>query len=216
MRQHMKRFTALVMMIAMLVTMFPTGAFAKNETANPRVDSGTIITGMTLSTADGTTTYDLLKDDSVSLDGYTAYTLKIKVELDREKENKQLIVTLPEGMKYVGLNVDELKENNNAFSEVTWEKGKKIYDSYQPDNGKVTIAFASGATAAEIQLSVQADMPFFPPHFKGTGFLIENGIRAEIFEDSTLTDCTEKDLTITTSRRSQGLQMTGIEKSNIV
>lgn len=212
MRQHMKRFTALVMMIAMLVTMFPTGAFAKNETANPRVDSGTKITGMTLTTADGTTTYDLLEDESVSLDGYTAYTLKIKVELDREKEKKQLIVTLPEGMKYVGLNVDELKKNNNAFSDVTWERSDKIYDSYQPDNGKVTIAFASGATAAEIQLSVQADMPFFPPHFKDTGFLIKSGICAEIFEDSTSTDCKEKNLTIITSRHSQGLQMTGIEK----
>lgn len=55
-------------------------------------------------------------------------------------------------------------------------------------------------------------MPFFPPHFKGTGFLIKSGICAEIFEDSTSTDCKEKNLTITTSRHSQGLQMTGIEK----
>lgn len=68
MRQHMKRFTALVMMIAMLVTMFPTGAFAQDEN-DPSTGAGTEtkITGMTLSSADGAESFDLLAEKTLRL-----------------------------------------------------------------------------------------------------------------------------------------------------
>ena len=187
MRQHMKRFTALVMMIAMLVTMFPTGAFAQDEN-DPSAGAGTEtkITGMTLSTADGATEFDLISQPNITLDGFTSYTLTIKATLDLDAEDKHLTVTLPEGMKYLGLDAEALKNNYDTIAQVEWNKGESIYDGvYQPDNGTVDITFTSDAASVEIDLVVQPDMAFYPPNSAERGFTIAQPIGIKLLESNT-------------------------------
>ena len=207
MRQHMKRFTALVMMIAMLVTMFPTGAFAKNETANPRVDSGTKITGMTLSTADGTPVADFTSEITpTELDGDTGYTLTVNVALDgANTDEKHLKITLPNGMKFVGLDTEKLTADNaTTVKSAQWTKGEKIYpeesNPYQPDNGELDITFKSGVLNASISVAVQPDMTFFPVNQKDQGFTINNGISAEMLEGTNSCDKAQANVEITTNR----------------
>lgn len=207
MRQHMKRFTALVMMIAMLVTMFPTGAFAKNETANPRVDSGTKITGMTLSTADGIPVADFTSETTpTKLDGDTGYTLTVNVALDgANTDEKHLKITLPNGMKFVGLDTEKLTADNaTTVKSAQWTKGAKIYpdvsNPYQPDNGELDITFKSGVLNASISVAVQPDMTFFPVNQKDQGFTINNGISAEMLEGTDSRDEARANVKITTNR----------------
>lgn len=212
MRQHMKRFTALVMMIAMLVTMFPTGAFVKNETANPRVDSGTKITGMTLSTADGIPVADFTSETTpTKLDGDTGYTLTVNVALDgANTDEKHLKITLPNGMKFVGLDTEKLTADNaTTVKSAQWTKGAKIYpdvsNPYQPDNGELDITFKSGVLNASISVAVQPDMTFFPVNQKDQGFTINNGISAEMLEGTDSRDEAKANVEITTNRNVSNL-----------
>ena len=212
MRQHMKRFTALVMMIAMLVTMFPTGAFAKNESANPRVDSGTKITGMTLTTADGSPVENFMEGTTPTvLDGDTGYTLTVNVALDGSStDEKHLKITLPNGMKFVGLDTDKLTEDNaTTVKSAQWTKGEKIYPAetnpYQPDNGVLDITFKSGVLSASISVAVQPDMTFFPVNQKEQGFTINNGISAEMLEGTDSRDKAQANVKITTNRNVSNL-----------
>ena len=212
MRQHMKRFTALVMMIAMLVTMFPTGAFAKNETANPRVDSGTKITGMTLTTADGSPVENFMEGATPTvLDGDTGYTLTVNVALDGSStDEKHLKITLPNGMKFVGLDTNKLTEDNaTTVKSAQWTKGEKIYPAetnpHQPYNGVLDITFKSGVLNASISVAVQPDMTFFPVNQKEQGFTINNGISAEMLEGTDSCDKAQADVKITTNRNVSNL-----------
>ena len=212
MRQHMKRFTALVMMIAMLVTMFPTGAFAQDETANPRVDSGTKITGMTLTTADGSPVENFTSETTqTELDGDTGYTLTVNVALDGAKtDEKHLKITLPNGMKFVGLDTDKLTADNATTVEsAQWTKEEKIYpeetNPYQPDNGELDITFKSGVLNASISVAVQPDMTFFPVNQKEQGFTINNGISAEMLEGTDSCDKAQANVKITTNRNVSNL-----------
>lgn len=199
MRQHMKRFTALVMMIAMLVTMFPAGAFAQDET-DPSAGAGTEtkITGMTLSSADGAESFDLLADTNITLDGYTSYTLTVSANLNlSNSEAKHMKVTLPEGMKFVGLDEEQL-EGSTYIEDVTWTKGKKIEygtSGYQPDNGTVDITFASGVGSIDMKLLVQPDLTFFPPSYKGD-FSVEDAVTAELYEGTSQKDRKSADIMI--------------------
>ena len=199
MRQHMKRFTALVMMIAMLVTMFPTGAFAQDEN-DPSTGAGTEtkITGMTLSLADGAESFDLLEDTNITLDGYTSYTLTVSANLDlSNSEAKHMKVTLPEGMKFVGLDEDQL-EGSTYIEGVTWTKGKKIEygtSGYQPDNGTVDITFASGVGSIDMKLLVQPDLTFFPPSYEDD-FSVDNAVTAELYEETSQKDSESADIMI--------------------
>ena len=199
MRQHMKRFTALVMMIAMLVTMFPTGAFAQDEN-DPSTGAGTEtkITGMTLSSADGAESFDLLADKNITLDGYTSYTLTVSANLNlSNSEAKHMKVTLPEGMKFVGLDEEQL-EGSTYIEGVTWTKGKKIEygtSGYQPDNGTVDITFASGVGSIDMKLLVQPDLTFFPPSYEDD-FSVDNAVTAELYEETSQKDSGSADIMI--------------------
>ncbi len=117
-------------------------------------------------------------EDAVKWDIFNPYTLKIGVSLPAGVENNTLTLTLPNGMKFVNLNPDNLAQNDGIAS-VTYEKPEKIY-GYQPENGPLTVVFDSGVTSTTVTVSIQPDVAFFPVEKRNEGLLIEDAIQVEL------------------------------------
>ena len=101
---------------------------------------------MTLSTADGIPVADFTSETTpTKLYGDTGYTLTVNVALDgANTDEKHLKITLPNGMKFVGLDTEKLTADNaTTVKSAQWTKGEKIYpdvsNPYQPDNGELDI-----------------------------------------------------------------------------
>lgn len=115
---------------------------------------------------------------AVKWDIFNPYTLKIGVSLPAGVENNTLTLTLPDGMKFVNLNPDNLAENDGIAS-VTYEKPEKIY-GYQPENGPLTVVFDSGVESTTVSVSIQPDVAFFPVEKREEGWLIKDAIHVEL------------------------------------
>ena len=125
---------------------------------------------------------DLLErtDDgnAVKWDVFNPYTLEIGVSLPAGIENNTLTLTLPNGMKFVNLNTDNL-EQTQGIASANYKKPEKIYN-YQPENGQLTVVFGSGVTNTTVTVSIQPDVAFFPVEKREEGLLIENAIQVEL------------------------------------
>lgn len=117
-------------------------------------------------------------EDAVKWDIFNPYTLEIGVSLPAGADNNTLTLTLPNGMKFVNLNPDNLAENEWIAS-ADYEKPKKIYN-YQPENGQLTVVFGSGVTNTTVTVSIQPDVAFFPVEKRDGGWLIEDAIHVEL------------------------------------
>ena len=194
MKKAMRRPLALLLVVAMLIGLFPAGAIATEPTtpeengtvtettAPPPATNGTAaITSMVLKdfNADGTE-YDLLNGTSpVKWDVFHRYVLSVGVTLPAGVTNNTLEITLPEGMKYIGLNTESLAASDDIES-ATYEPGTRIYNTYQPDNGKLTVVFASGVTSTSVDITIQPDASFFPTEYANKGLVVDNAIQATL------------------------------------
>lgn len=217
MKLRLRRPLAMLLTVVMLLGLLPAAAFAAGGEG-----AETKLTALTLTQSDGTQVADLLSStetDPVTLDGYTAYTLNIGVALDTSsQESKTLTIQLPNGMQFVNMDEDALKENNSAIAGVNWVKGESIYEGvYRPNNGTVTITFSSGAAAANFGLSVQPDMAFFPAEKKESGMEVQDAISVTLAEGETQGNTVNKDVLVTTTRNLNDLNIVNVElpKQNV-
>ena len=217
MKQRLRRPLAMLLTVVMLLGLLPAAAFAAGGEGGE-----TKLTTLTLTQSDGTQVADLLgsaETAPITLDGFTAYTLNIGAELNVANEAaKTLTIKLPNGMQFVNMDEDALKENNSAIADVSWTKGGSIYgDVYQPNNGAVTITFSSGAAAANFGLSVQPDMAFFPAEKKEDGMGVQNAISVTLAEGESQKNTVNKDVLVTTTRNLNDLNIVNVElpKQNV-
>lgn len=117
-------------------------------------------------------------EDAVKWDIFNPYTLKIGVSLPAGVENNTLTLTLPNGMKFVNLNPDNLAQNNGIAS-VTYEKPGEIY-GYPLENGSLTVVFDSSTERTTVTVSIQPDVAFFPVEKREDGLLIKDAIQVEL------------------------------------
>ena len=115
---------------------------------------------------------------AVKWDVFNPYTLEIGVSLPAGADNNTLTLTLPNGMKFVNLDPDNLAQNN-GIARVTYEKPGEIY-GYQPENGPLTVVFGSGVTSTTVTVSIQPDVAFFPVEKREDGLLIKDAIQVEL------------------------------------
>ena len=121
---------------------------------------------------------DLLQqEDPVQWDLFSPYTLEVGVSVPAASNDNKVTITLPEGMKFVGL--DPNKFTGIGVDSAAWVKGSAIY-GYQPDNGALTVSLKSGASSATISVSVQPDAAFFPPEKHEEGISIEGAIQVQV------------------------------------
>ena len=186
MKRRFKRPLALLLTAVMLLTMLPVSALAV-EGENRDNENQAALAAVQLKNAEGQLIKDLLSANTgvAELDGFTVYTLFLEVNPDQNAQDGDtcLTVNLPNGMKFVGLNASSLEASNTSFESVKWEKGEKIYNTYSPDNGTLTIEFKSGVSHATLSLSVQADMAFFPIEKageNGEGYTIQDAISVKL------------------------------------
>lgn len=217
MKQRLRRPLAMLLTVVMLLGLLPTAAFAVEGE-----DNKTALTTLTLTQSDGTQVANLLDSAGtalIPLDGFTAYTLNIGAELNVDSgAAKTLTIKLPNGMQFVNMDEDALKENNSAIAGVSWVKGESIYEGvYQPNNGTVTITFSSGAAAANFGLSVQPDMAFFPAEKKEAGMEVRNAISVTLAEGESQKNTVNKDVLVTTTRNLNDLNIVNVElpKQNV-
>ena len=217
MKQRLRRPLAMLLTVVMLLGLLPAAAFAAGGEGGE-----TKLTTLTLTQSDGTQVADLLgsaETAPITLDGFTAYTLNIGAELNVANEAaKTLTIKLPNGMQFVNMDEDALKENNSAIADVSWTKGGSIYgDVYQPNNGAVTITFSSGAAAANFGLSVQPDMAFFPAEKKEDGMGVQNAFSVTLAEGESQKNTVNKDVLVTTTRNLNDLNIVNVElpKQNV-
>lgn len=217
MKQRLRRPLAMLLTVVMLLGLLPAAAFAAGGEGGE-----TKLTTLTLTQSDGTQVANLLDStgtDPMTLDGFTAYTLNIGAELNMDSEAaKTLTIKLPNGMQFVNMDEDALKENNSAIEDVSWAKGESIYEGvYRPNNGTVTITFSSGAAAANFGLSVQPDMAFFPVEKKESGMKVQDAISVTLAEGETQKSTVNKDVLVTTTRHLSDLNIVNVElpKQNV-
>ena len=117
-------------------------------------------------------------EDAVKWDIFNPYTLEIGVSLPAGVKNNTLTLTLPNGMKFVNLNPDNLAKNEWIAS-ADYEKPEMIYN-YQPENGPLTVVFESGVTNTTVTVSIQPDVAFFPVEKREDGLLIKDAIQVEL------------------------------------
>ena len=118
------------------------------------------------------------EEDAVKWDVFNPYTLEIGVSLPAGIENNTLTLTLPNGMKFVNLNTDNL-EQTQGIASANYKKPEKIYN-YQPENGPLTVVFDSGVTSTTVTVSIQPDVAFFPVEKREDGLLIKDAIQVEL------------------------------------
>lgn len=130
----------------------------------------------------GSGNLNLLKQEGpVQWDLFSPYTLEVGVSVPAGSSENKVTITLPEGMKFVGLEPNQF--TGLGIDSAAWVKNSAIY-GYQPDNGTLTVSLASGASSATISVSVQPDGAFFPPEKREEGLLIENAIQVQVNDDA--------------------------------
>ena len=117
-------------------------------------------------------------EDAVKWDVFNPYTLEIGVSLPAGVENNTLTLTLPNGMKFVNLNPDNLAKND-GIATVTYDQPETIY-GYQPENGSLTVVFDSSTERTTVTVSIQPDVAFFPVEKREDGLLIKDAIQVEL------------------------------------
>ena len=127
-----KRLLAMLLAVMMILSLLPTTALAAGS-----------ITELKLMQGDSAV-FDLLNSSggTVNLDVDTQYTLSMQLS-----SPTTLTITLPEGMKFVGLEPNQF--TGLGIDSAAWVKNSAIY-GYQPDNGTLTVSLASGASSATI------------------------------------------------------------------
>ena len=113
-------------------------------------------------------------EDAVKWDVFNPYTLEIGVSLPAGVENNTLTLTLPNGMKFVNLNPDNLAKND-GIATVTYDQPETIY-GYQPENGSLTVVFDSSTERTTVTVSIQPDVAFFPVEKREDGLLINQSM----------------------------------------
>ena len=161
---------------------------ADNSDPTPQDNSNSQITSLVLKdfTPFGETTasdYDLLQENNlpVQWDVESSYTLEIGLKLTPGVEDT-MTLTLPYGMRFVNLNPNNLEID--GVDSVEWKKSDKIYNSYQRDNGTLTVEFSNDTETITLTVVVQPDLSFFPPEKKSEGFRIEDAIQVELNDGS--------------------------------
>lgn len=188
-RKRTKRWLALLLCLCMALPSTANVALAADDPV-PQADNEAAITALTLKdfTPHGETVsrdLNLLENtDPIQWDIFNSYTLEIGVSLPTGSEGNTMTLTLPEGMKFVNLNTDNIAANDGVES-ADWEKGAEIY-GYQPDNGTLKVTFGSGVEGITLSVSLQPDDAFFPYEKKDVGFSIENGIQVTLNEGGNL------------------------------
>ena len=119
----------------------------------------------------------LVQEGAIQWDLFSPYTLEIGVSLPAGATDNKLTLTLPEGMKFVNLNPDNI--TGDGIESASWKKGNEIY-TYQPDNGTLTVNFTSNAEAVTVSVSIQPDGAFFPPEKHEEGISIEEAIQVQV------------------------------------
>lgn len=119
----------------------------------------------------------LVQEGAIQWDLFSPYTLEIGVSLPAGATDNKLTLTLPEGMKFVNLNPDNI--TGDGIESASWKKGNEIY-TYQPDNGTLTVNFTSNAEAVTVSVSIQPDGAFFPPEKHKEGISIEEAIQVQV------------------------------------
>lgn len=117
-------------------------------------------------------------EDAVKWDVFNPYTLEIGVSLPAGVESNTLTLTLPNGMKFVNLDPDNLAQNV-GIARVTYVKPGKIY-GYPLENGPLTVVFDSSVTNTTVTVSIQPDVAFFPVEKREEGWLIEDAIQVKL------------------------------------
>lgn len=126
----------------------------------------------------GSSDLDLLTQEyPVQWDLFSPYTLEVGVSVPAGSNDNKVTITLPEGMKFVGLEPNQF--TGIGVDSAAWDKGSAIY-GYQPDNGTLTVSLASSASSATISVSVQPDGAFFPPEKHDEGISIKDAIRVQV------------------------------------
>lgn len=119
----------------------------------------------------------LVQEGAIQWDLFSPYTLEIGVSLPAGATDNKLTLTLPEGMKFVNLNPDNI--TGDGIESASWKKGNEIY-TYQPDNGTLTVNFTSSAEAVTVSVSIQPDGAFFPPEKHEERISIEDAIQVQV------------------------------------
>lgn len=119
----------------------------------------------------------LVQEGPVQWDLFSPYTLEVGVSVPAGSSENKVTITLPEGMKFVGLEPNQF--TGLGIDSAAWAKDSAIY-GYQPDSGTLTVSLASGASSATISVSVQPDGAFFPPEKHEEGISIDDAIQVQV------------------------------------
>ncbi len=179
MKLKLKRSLALLLVVMLLTGLLPMSALAAEERGSAS------ITSLTLSSASGGS-IDLTDNPSqIEWEISETWTLNVNANLVSGQEST-LTVTLGQGMQFVGLDVEALKDRLGVDSAV-WTPAEpewaSKYTGYTVKSGTLTITFDPSAAALEnFQLSLKPDTDLFPPELSGTdkGLNIEDAISVKL------------------------------------
>lgn len=142
----------------------------------------------------------LVQEGAIQWDLFSPYTLEIGVSLPAGTTDNKLTLTLPEGMKFVNLNPNNI--TGDGIESASWKKGNEIY-TYQPDNGTLTVNFTSSAEAVTVSVSIQPDGAFFPPEEHEEGISIEEAIQVQVNDGAGEKSTAAVDVDVKTSLNSR-------------
>lgn len=159
-----KRMLAILLAVMMIISLLPTTAFAAGSITELRLMQGDSVTLDMLTNSGGT----------ADLDVGTTYTLSMQLD-----HPSTLTITLPEGMKFVSLDEETLKDSYSAVTDVTWQKGASVY-GYRPNNGTLTVQFDPGTESTPFSVLVQPDEGLIPYEEVEDGYAINTAIKVEL------------------------------------
>ena len=179
MNLRVKRPLALLLTVVMLLGLLPTAAFA----AEPR--SSAKLTTLTLTPASGESINLMTNKTPIQWSVLETWTLDLGANLVTGQKST-LTVTLGEGMQFVGLDVEALKDRLGV-EDAVWTPGTpdwaENYENYEVKSGTLTITFdPSAAELEDFHLSLKPDTDLFPPELSGedNGLAIEDAISVKL------------------------------------
>ena len=179
MNLRVKRPLALLLTVVMLLGLLPTAAFA----AEPR--SSAKLTTLTLTPASGESINLMTNKPPIQWSVLETWTLDLGANLVTGQKST-LTVTLGEGMQFVGLDVEALKDRLGV-EDAVWTPGTpdwaENYENYEVKSGTLTITFdPSAAELEDFHLSLKPDTDLFPPELSGEdkGLAIEDAISVKL------------------------------------
>ena len=145
----------------------------------------------------GSSDLDLLTQEyPVQWDLFSPYTLEVGVSVPAGSNDNKVTITLPEGMKFVNLNPDNI--TGDGIASASWKKGNHVY-SYQPNNGTLTANLTSNAEKVTLSVSVQPDIAFFSLEDQEDGHFIKNAIQVAVTSGGNAIENESIDITVKTS-----------------